>query len=778
MKKLLSLVLALSLVLGSFGMAFAAAPVDVTDAKVAAAVERLMALGIVDGYTDGTFRPAKVVTRAEMAKLLVVTVGLEDAVQYAGYTSSFSDVKTTDWYNAWVNVAVSEGLIKGYTDGTFKPANTVTYPEAITMLVRALGYKDENLTGTWPTNFIIKATKIGMVKDVAFNNGGANRGDIGILIDNTLFIDNVDADGKVVAGETLVKALVKTTNTVVTVEEITAKGVMDGANEVESAIDMASYLGDTVTVYTNSDDEIVYVASVGSKNMTVTVKANDVAANTITYAKDSKTDITVDYTDAVKVVWNGVAMTMAEVEAMDNFVGSEIKLVYTTTDKDPEDATFVVGASYQTPVMAPAAYEYDEDTVIADIDGIIATSLLTTTKDNVTTVDTVVTGDATSIDDIEAFDLLYVKKDDATGAVEIHVVRDSITGVIEEVKAGKAIVVDGSEIALGDNNQGNEAVAQLDANNDPIPNLIVLDVDGKVYDVTAVPGNAPATVDTLVGVVENVASITEVKDAWGNVTTEAAELVKVILTDGTEVTLNVASTVGFAAGQVVSYDNEADANGEYTLTIKALGADDASNVVAGKNLIDTTVVYMIDTTKGVKVTETAWSNVASLTDNSIAYYEFNGDFGDVTYIYVPKAAVTEKVTTDTTPVSVVIAKSSIIGGTKYTVLEDGVQKVYTSETVANLVVGNFYELTLTDGVITAKTDVTYAETDENVDAIDAARIKVDGTIYNFAKEVVVYDNTGSDFEVAAMADVVKDATVSVILDTDGNVATVVITDLP
>ena len=50
-----------------------------------------------------------------------------------------------------------QGLIKGYPDGTFKPANQVSYAEAITMLVRALGYKDEFLSGQWPANYLAKA---------------------------------------------------------------------------------------------------------------------------------------------------------------------------------------------------------------------------------------------------------------------------------------------------------------------------------------------------------------------------------------------------------------------------------------------------------------------------------------------------------------------------------------------------------------------------------------------------------------------------------------------
>ena len=70
MRKVLSLVLVLALVLGSFSMAFATTPTDVVGAPSEEAVNVLMGLGVVDGYADGTFKPAGIVTRAEMAKLI------------------------------------------------------------------------------------------------------------------------------------------------------------------------------------------------------------------------------------------------------------------------------------------------------------------------------------------------------------------------------------------------------------------------------------------------------------------------------------------------------------------------------------------------------------------------------------------------------------------------------------------------------------------------------------------------------------------------------------
>ena len=111
MKKVLSFVLVLSMILGSFGMAFAAAPSDVVGKDYEDAVNVLMELGVVEGYKDGTYRPEKVVTRAEMATLIIKALGLND---YAVGKSGFSDM-AGHWADAYVAYAASLGFISGAT---------------------------------------------------------------------------------------------------------------------------------------------------------------------------------------------------------------------------------------------------------------------------------------------------------------------------------------------------------------------------------------------------------------------------------------------------------------------------------------------------------------------------------------------------------------------------------------------------------------------------------------------------------------------------------------
>lgn len=200
MKRVLSLVLALSMVLGMFSFAFAGSNLkDITGTDYEAAVGALTELGVVNGYTDGTFQPEKVVTRAEMAKLLVVSAGLEPAADVAKGATRFSDVAGSHWASGYVNVAAEYGYIVGYPDGTFAPDKTVTYAEAVTMALRVLGYRTVvESKGTWPTNYIAKAGDLKMLEDITYGSysDGAKRGNVAKLIWNMLRTRMWDVTGE------------------------------------------------------------------------------------------------------------------------------------------------------------------------------------------------------------------------------------------------------------------------------------------------------------------------------------------------------------------------------------------------------------------------------------------------------------------------------------------------------------------------------------------------------------------------------------------------------
>ncbi|WP_433938071.1 5'-nucleotidase C-terminal domain-containing protein [Paenibacillus lautus] len=103
-------------------------------------VESLAAKMIVTGRTEQTFVPNAPVTRAEFAALVVRALGLSaDAA-----SGSFQDVASSDWYAGAIQAAVDADIINGYTDGTFKPNRTITREEMAAMAYNALEYAGYN----------------------------------------------------------------------------------------------------------------------------------------------------------------------------------------------------------------------------------------------------------------------------------------------------------------------------------------------------------------------------------------------------------------------------------------------------------------------------------------------------------------------------------------------------------------------------------------------------------------------------------------------------------
>ncbi|MFM1651238.1 S-layer homology domain-containing protein [Brevibacillus sp. B_LB10_24] len=198
MKKVVNSLLASALaltvapmVVGAEGGATSDAAND-TNPELTKTVKRLQALEIVKGDDKGQINEGNPITRAEFATLVVRVRGLADGVPLAKFQPNFKDIKVSDWYAGWINVASGRELIKGYPDKTFKPENNVTYAEAVTMIVRALGYEPAVLQegGVWPNNFISKSAELGVSKGVSIDpNKPATRGDVFLLLDNALDIN-------------------------------------------------------------------------------------------------------------------------------------------------------------------------------------------------------------------------------------------------------------------------------------------------------------------------------------------------------------------------------------------------------------------------------------------------------------------------------------------------------------------------------------------------------------------------------------------------------------
>ena len=147
-----------------------AAFTDQADIKVDSdVVDTLVSLGVVNGYTDGSFKPNDTVTRAEMAKMIyVLRTGNSDASAYNDDYSTFADIKG-HWARGYVKYCQSLGIIAGQSATKFAPDQTVTAQEAAKMLLVTLGYNAEKagLVGAgWASKTNALADENGLLEDV------------------------------------------------------------------------------------------------------------------------------------------------------------------------------------------------------------------------------------------------------------------------------------------------------------------------------------------------------------------------------------------------------------------------------------------------------------------------------------------------------------------------------------------------------------------------------------------------------------------------------------
>lgn len=176
-KRILTWLLAISMLGSLLTVPAGAAAVtkfsDVSDSYTATAVETLRLMGVLDGYGDGTFRPDTVLNRAQFCKMAVYAMdGSGELGRYSTVTI-FPDVKPSHWASAYINTASKKGIISGFADGKFKPSQTVTAGQAVTILMRGLGYKDEDMGGVWPQSYMAEAQTNGLLKSTGITSAYA-----------------------------------------------------------------------------------------------------------------------------------------------------------------------------------------------------------------------------------------------------------------------------------------------------------------------------------------------------------------------------------------------------------------------------------------------------------------------------------------------------------------------------------------------------------------------------------------------------------------------------
>ncbi len=147
----------------------------------------LSGLNIMVGDDYGNFNFDSNVTRAEMAKIAVAASSYKNTVALGLQFSPFSDVKGSFWGAPYIRAAVSAGIVEGFIDGTYRPNDTVSYEQAVTMMLRVLGYTETDFGASYPYGQLGTADGLRMTDGINGVIGTPmTRRDVAKLVCNTL----------------------------------------------------------------------------------------------------------------------------------------------------------------------------------------------------------------------------------------------------------------------------------------------------------------------------------------------------------------------------------------------------------------------------------------------------------------------------------------------------------------------------------------------------------------------------------------------------------------
>lgn len=405
LKKVISSVAALTMVASSVA-AFAVDFPDVeSTASYAQAVQELSALDVISGYDDGTFGPDKLVTRAEITKMIVDALAERSSAEASTESTKFADVSADHWAKGYINQGVANGFIAGMSDTEFDPDANVTYVQAQKMLVSAIGYETyAQAQGGWPIGYKTYAASLDITKGISGikDSTELTRAQVAQMIDNamdtplcviaswkpewngtktpnletrdgkegrayeTLFTEKHDAYkvyGRVT--ETSKTGSVDTDKVTFQVEK--ADNFDDQEVKADSPVSEDMYIGDSkadnylrtysqALIQKNDDDEFTILSiAAAAANKSVTVASEDFDENKSTDealyffpagTTKGSTKYQLDTTNGVKIYINGVESSKSIAELRDYLDKNETASV--TLQKETEVGSTSTSAKYNT----------------------------------------------------------------------------------------------------------------------------------------------------------------------------------------------------------------------------------------------------------------------------------------------------------------------------------------------------------------------------------------------------------------------------------------------
>lgn len=760
MKKILSSVLALTVFAGTF-----CAYADYSDVPknedYYASSTRLADLGIISGYEDGTFRPDNTITRAEFTKIVVCMMDKEKEAKSSTNLTGFFDVDIASWHTHYIRYAVNQDILSGYADGSFRPNNTISVCEAVTILLRTLGYTEEEVGYYWPDNYVLAAGSLGLTDGIGLAPQDAlTRKAAAVLVDRALF-------AKPSASLSSANTYIGTTGYTVLEDSL----ILDNDRSSDSITVLSgnlkqntasAYLSKTQFPIASGD---VYNYAVIDKNgylMTVREYTSGEKLCSVSGTLNKFTDNNIEYTtlDGLKGSYN----------ADDGFViyyGSDrlTPQQAKTRISNGTDITFygnsyglwniaVVGSSDRlTPVMASKNYT-DSDEYLGTIP--INPKNLTVYRN----------GEASRLSEIKAGDVIYYNT--KTNVMDVYAKK--VTGSYYSAYPSKAYVekisVGGKEYEIGNSAATDRLNASAGAFNigDKITLLL-----GKNDKIAFVTDNAQGFDYSSYGVVlksePRIAQEGENKGSTEFVTT-------LFMTDGEEHDIVTNKLYRDSIGKFVSISYK---NSQAYLVNKTSASKDDYAGEINKNNRTINTRYVLKDAAIIQRTSDKDAQTAScelldfdkltaskISEDTIINVVSGNSFGDIAILYVDGLENTNSFGV----IAGFVKNNNSTAG--YKILSNGSQESYNITCPAiSTSVGAGVEFKTQNGVISKIYPMRKITSASSVKAVEGGRIYVGSKIYKLSDNVQIVDISNvSKMKSVTIDDLEKNLSASVVLYSD------------
>ncbi len=186
-----------------FSSTFTYAAVTKSSTDYEQAVEKLKSWGVID---DTDLNLSNKMTRELFAKIMVNSTGNYEMAQSLEGSSTFSDVSAKSSYCGYINAAVKLGYLSAYSDGQFKPQESITFAQFCTAVIKALGYTNEDIVGAWPAGYINKAKSLGITSGYSYTSNSTLNSEATIVMVQRMLNTNIKKANSQDADTTLVQS--------------------------------------------------------------------------------------------------------------------------------------------------------------------------------------------------------------------------------------------------------------------------------------------------------------------------------------------------------------------------------------------------------------------------------------------------------------------------------------------------------------------------------------------------------------------------------------------